>query len=89
MTSITSGFPKTVFVIPDGNRRQANRLGLPSLSGHRAGYEAFKNIFEAAWKYDIEHLVFWALSFGNLIKRAPDEISYLFDLFHNAIDGVT
>lgn len=79
------GFPRTVFIVPDGNRRRARRLGFPTAEGHRMGFETFKKIFDAAWEYDITHLVFWAISFDNLERRTKAEIQFLYLLLHDAI----
>ena len=88
MASENAGFPKTVVIVPDGNRRKASRIGLPAWRGHEAGYETFKIIFDAIWKYDVEYFVFWALSHDNLVKRSSKEISFLFSLFQKALEGV-
>ncbi|MBI2055896.1 MAG: di-trans,poly-cis-decaprenylcistransferase [Candidatus Sungbacteria bacterium] len=85
MASSEREFPQAVFIVPDGNRRYARRRGFPQWAGHRTGFEIFKKIFDAAWEYDIKHLVFWALSYENLERRSEIELQYLYLLLREAI----
>lgn len=71
-------------IILDGNRRWAKERSLPTLEGHRRGFE---NLKEAArWVRDrgIPHFVAYAFSTENW-NRSPEEVAYLMDIFRNAI----
>lgn len=73
-----------VGIIMDGNRRWAKARGLPKLDGHRAGTETVKNIVRSAPARGIKHLAIYAFSTENW-GRAPEEVSYLMDLFLESI----
>lgn len=66
-------------IIPDGNRRWARSRVLPTLEGHRRGYENFKTIAKAAYERGITYMTFWAFSTENW-KRSQEEVDYLMDL---------
>lgn len=72
-------------VILDGNRRWAKERGLPTLEGHRRGFENLKSC--ARWVRDrhIPHLAVFAFSTENW-NRSEEEVSYLMDIFRTAID---
>lgn len=72
--------PICIGMIMDGNRRWARERGLPTLAGHRQGYEKLKEVVGWCRDAGIEHLVVYALSTENW-KRAQEEVSYLMDLF--------
>lgn len=71
-------------IILDGNRRWAKERGLPTLEGHRRGFENLKSV--ARWVRDrnIPHLVVFAFSTENW-NRTEAEVSYLMDIFRDAI----
>ncbi len=68
----------------DGNRRWAKRRGLPSLAGHRRGYEVFKKA--GIWCLDrgIEVLTVFAFSTENW-NRSKKEVDYLMRLLSLAL----
>lgn len=69
----------------DGNRRWAKGQGIDRHEGHKAGFSAS---FIESVKYfrdaGIQHLAYYAFSTENW-KRSKEEISYLMDLFKEAI----
>lgn len=69
----------------DGNRTWAKEHWLPSLEGHKCGYENAKNIIRETQKMGIPFASFWALSDDNIKKRSPEEVGYLFDLLERGI----
>ena len=71
-------------IILDGNRRWAKEKGLPTLEGHRRGFENLKSA--ARWVRDrgIPHLVVFAFSTENW-NRSREEVAYLMDIFRDAI----
>lgn len=72
--------PTCMGVIMDGNRRWARAHGMPTMEGHRKGYEKLNDIVEWCRDAGIPHLVVYALSTENW-NRAQEEVSYLMDLF--------
>lgn len=72
--------PRVLALIPDGNRRWAKLLGKLGSYGHTKGAERFLEVQEEAFGCGVQHIVFWAASFSNLVDRSPDEISHLVDL---------
>lgn len=75
---------KHLAIIPDGNRRWAKDRGLPTLEGHRRGYDLVNNIGEWCIARGIEHVSVWGFSTENW-KRSEEEVSYLMDLIHLAL----
>ncbi|MDI6799293.1 MAG: isoprenyl transferase [Actinomycetota bacterium] len=76
--------PRHVAVIMDGNGRWAKKRGLPRVAGHRAGYEAVRDVVETAKTLGIGHLTLYAFSAENW-KRPKDEVDSLMDLFAEVI----
>lgn len=71
-----------IAIIPDGNRRWAERKGVPLNEGHRIGVETTQKIFEKALELKIPYLTFWAASYDNLIKRSGEEVNFLIQLIN-------
>jgi len=72
--------PRHVGLILDGNRRWAKENGLPSLEGHRRGYDNIKTIADYAFKRGVEILTIYAFSTENW-RREKREVDYLMKLF--------
>jgi undecaprenyl diphosphate synthase len=81
-----SKIPACMGFILDGNRRWAREHNLPTLEGHRRGFERSRNIITWARKAGVAHVVFYAFSTENW-NRAPEEVAYLMDLFEEACDA--
>jgi len=76
--------PKHIAVIPDGNRRWANRNHLLPIMGHKKAFEeTLPDLLEKAQELGIKYFTFWALSTENLVKRSPKEVEALFTLGRN------
>ncbi|MBP6942830.1 MAG: di-trans,poly-cis-decaprenylcistransferase [Candidatus Buchananbacteria bacterium] len=71
-------------IIMDGNRRWAKQHGLPTLEGHRRGYDKVKAVGEWCLDRGIKYLTVYAFSTENW-NRAPAEIEYLMKLFEQAL----
>lgn len=71
-------------IIMDGNRRWAKDRGLPSLQGHKAGYDNLKRIGDACLDRGIEVLSVFAFSTENW-KRTEEEVGYLMDLLEQGL----
>ena len=72
--------PQCIGIIMDGNRRWAKSKGLPTLEGHRRGYDRLKDVVRWAGEAGVKHLVIYAFSTENW-KRTKEEVGYLMDLF--------
>src|SRR3989344_989080 len=81
-----SSAPACVGIILDGNRRWAKENGVSKLEGHRAGMETLKKTVRFVRDSDIKHLIVYAFSTENW-NRDKDEVSYLMDLFREAIQN--
>lgn len=77
-------FPHCIGIILDGNRRFAKARGLPTLEGHRRGYEKVKEIMHWAKEAGISFVIVYAFSTENW-NRSPEEVSYLMGLFKEAL----
>ncbi|MBM3204676.1 di-trans,poly-cis-decaprenylcistransferase, partial [Candidatus Uhrbacteria bacterium] len=75
---------KHLAIIMDGNRRWAKEQGLPSLEGHRHGYEKFKQVGDWCLDRSVETLTVYAFSTENW-KRAQEEVGFLMDLLEMAL----
>jgi undecaprenyl diphosphate synthase len=82
--SSESTIPTCVGVILDGNRRWAKERNLPTIEGHRKGYENLKALTEWTHEIGIPHLVVYAFSTENW-KRASDEVGYLMDMLRSEL----
>lgn len=71
--------PHHIAVIPDGNRRWAKERGLPAVSGHKEGVEAYKLLLENAADLGVSYVTFYAFSTENW-KRSKTEVEGLMSL---------
>ncbi len=71
--------PNHLGLILDGNRRWAKNLGLPSLEGHKKGYNNLKRVSEAAFKRGVKYVSAYIFSTENW-SRSQQEVSYLMRL---------
>jgi len=71
-------------IIMDGNRRWAKENGLPSLEGHRKGYDRLKEVGDWCLARGIKILTVFAFSTENW-KRSAEEVGYLMDLLEMAL----
>ena len=68
----------------DGNRRWAKAQGLPSMEGHKKGFEVWLDSVRWVRDAGIPHAVYYAFSTENW-QRSADEVAYLMDLFRHAL----
>lgn len=78
------GVPAHVGIIMDGNRRWAKSQGLPSLEGHRRGYDKLKEVGEWCLDRGVKVITVFAFSTENW-KRTVEEVSYLMELLYRAV----
>ena len=72
--------PTHIAIIPDGNRRWAKEHNLPTLAGHKKGFEVAVKIGRKIRSMGINTLTMWAFSTENW-NRTPTEVSYLMKMY--------
>lgn len=75
-----SSIPKSLALIPDGNRRWARGHRLSILEGYDLGVKKFIDFSEWCMGYGINNLTVWALSSEN-VKRSTYEVKALFNIY--------
>lgn len=75
-----AAIPHHLAVIPDGNRRWAEREGLTVMEGHRAGFEVAKRLSRFCREIGIHTVTLWAFSTENW-RRPADQVSALMALY--------
>lgn len=83
MNTVT--LPVHVAIIPDGNRRWAHSHNLPTLEGHRRGFDRANELVRTAHKLGVSIMTLWAFSTENW-QRTKEEVSYLMRLYETMID---
>jgi undecaprenyl diphosphate synthase len=83
----THHIPESIGIIMDGNRRFAKEQGLPSLEGHRRGYEKLVEVLGWCRESGVKELIVFAFSTENW-QRAEEEVGYLMNLFRTMIANV-
>jgi len=81
--------PTHVALIPDGNRRWANKKNLPSFMGHQKGAETLEKIIYKFLELKIPYLTFWGSSLDNITKRSKTEVNYLFKIFEDQFNKIS
>ena len=74
--------------IVDGNRRWARERGLPTLEGHRKGFNQVEKIATYAIEKGAKFVSFYLFSTENW-NRSEEEIGYLMDLLRHNIKRLT
>lgn len=76
--------PKHVAVICDGNRRWAERRGIPRFIGHQRGVDALKELLRCCDDWGIGALTAYAFSTENW-GRPEEEVDFLMTLFQRVL----
>jgi len=76
--------PTHIGFIVDGNRRWAREKGLPTLEGHRRGFDRVELIAENIFDKGVKFASFYLFSTENW-SRSEEEVSYLMDLLRRNI----
>ncbi|MFH1597968.1 MAG: polyprenyl diphosphate synthase [Patescibacteria group bacterium] len=76
--------PNHLGIIMDGNRRWARNRGLPTLEGHRRGYNKVKKVGDWCLDRGIKILTVYAFSTENW-NRSKKEVGYLMKLLKKAL----
>ncbi len=72
-------------IIPDGNRRWAQKRGKPEWYGHMAGARKLREVANWCEKHpEIKTVTIYALSTENL-QRSREELSKLWGIYHNEL----
>jgi undecaprenyl diphosphate synthase len=85
---VSGAGPRYVAIITDGNGRWAEREGLPTLDGHRAGADVVKERLRDAARLGVEELTVFSFSTENW-QRSPEEVSGLMAMFAERIRSET
>lgn len=81
---MTQKIPQHIGIILDGNRRWARAHGLPTLEGHRRGYNKIKKVGDWCLARGVKVLSVFAFSTENW-NRSKTEVNYLMRLFHDSL----
>ncbi|MEI6114488.1 MAG: polyprenyl diphosphate synthase [Burkholderiales bacterium] len=82
---VTSGVPRHVAIIMDGNGRWASQRLLPRTAGHAKGVQAVRRAVETCGRLGVDYLTLFAFSSENW-RRPADEVSLLMRLFVQALE---
>jgi undecaprenyl diphosphate synthase len=85
---VSGAGPRYVAIITDGNGRWAEREGLPTLEGHRAGADVVKERLRDAAELGVKELTVFSFSTENW-QRSPEEVSGLMQMFGERIRSET
>ena len=80
--------PRHIGLIPDGNRRWAQKNNVHRNVGHYKGYEVVKKILLSCFEAGIKYLTLYALSLENALKRPKDELKYIYKIIKLAVETV-
>lgn len=82
---VYSHIPNHIAIIPDGNRRWAKEHGLPSLEGHRRGFDVAIKIGRKIRSMGVYTMTMWAFSTENW-NRSKEEVAYLMKMYETFIE---
>ncbi|MBI2613718.1 MAG: di-trans,poly-cis-decaprenylcistransferase [Candidatus Levybacteria bacterium] len=77
--------PNHIAIIPDGNRRWAKEHNLPTLQGHKKGFDVAVKIGRKIRSLGVHTLTMWAFSTENW-NRTKEEVSYLMKMYEIFIE---
>ncbi len=74
-------YPRTVGIIPDGNRRYARKVGIPYHEAYKKGIEVARRALDFLKnETPVKYVYFYTLSLENIKKRSRTELNLLFSL---------
>tara|TARA_B100000315_G_C14460805_1_gene533621 strand:+ start:299 stop:985 length:687 start_codon:yes stop_codon:yes gene_type:complete len=76
--------PKHISIILDGNRRYAEKLGIPKFKGHEKGFNKIKEVLKWCIELNVKEVTLYCFSTENF-ERNKNEVDYLFNLFRKKI----
>ena len=77
--------PQHIALICDGNRRWAKQRGLPTMEGHRTGFDKVVKVAQASRDLGVSCLTLWMFSTENW-NRDETEVKYLMNLFRRSFN---
>jgi undecaprenyl diphosphate synthase len=77
-------FPRHIAIIMDGNRRWAEKRGLPVAEGHRAGVKSLRTVVNHLGNYGLPYLTVYGFSTENW-RRSTDEVKTLLSLLEEVL----
>lgn len=77
---------RSIGFILDGNRRWAREKGMPTLFGHKAGFDKLEECVRWVRARGIPHMAAFVFSTENW-KRTKEEVDYLMDLFREMAES--
>ena len=80
--------PKSLAIIPDGNRRFAKRLMENPWKGHEWGAEKIRKLLDWCSEVNIRTVTVYVLSLENLESRPEEELKYLLALAKKEISDI-
>ena len=84
-TAKNQKIPQHIAFICDGNRRWAEKRGLPPLAGHKAGIANFENLVDWFFARGVSTISFYIFSTENW-NRSKEEVDFLMDLFYSELN---
>ncbi len=84
MNNSPLNIPHHIAIIPDGNRRWAKAHHLPTLEGHRRGFNIAIKIGRKIRLLGVHTLTMWAFSTENW-NRSPKEVDYLMRVYEGFV----
>ncbi|MEZ0290880.1 MAG: polyprenyl diphosphate synthase [Sulfolobales archaeon] len=78
--------PRHVAIIPDGNRRWAEKMGWERLIGHYYGYNKMKEVLEWLDELGIKIVTLYAMSYENCLYRPDSEKEHLFSIIERGLE---
>jgi undecaprenyl diphosphate synthase len=84
----STGLPRHVAIIMDGNGRWAEQRGLPRLEGHRAGVRNVRPVISRLNDHGIKYATLYTFSTENW-NRPDEEVNGLLDLLRDVIKKET
>jgi len=80
--------PKSLGIIPDGNRRLARRLMKEPWKGHEMGISKLYKVLDWCSEIGIRNISFYSLSLENLNTRPKEELDFLFMLAEKELGSI-
>ena len=82
--------PESILLIPDGNRRWAEKHGVLTTEGYKQGTEAIRGMLQNLRDFPaVRTIIIWALSPENLSKRNGQEVDGLINIMDEYIRLIT
>jgi undecaprenyl diphosphate synthase len=82
----TAHIPRHVAIIPDGNRRWAEKHGRKPWEGHDVGAQRIEEIAKKAREIGVQYLSLWGSSKENMQKRSLQERKALVEVYRRYFD---